>query len=184
MSNMVDAYLGEVRIFSGAYAPEGWALCNGSLLDVANNQALFALLGNRWGGNGVNQFAVPDLRGRLPIGQGTGTGLTPRVLTQSGGVEGVALDSSTIPAHSHVFNTLSTPATTGALVASSNTLSYAEGVGGLKTYMDNATASPSEVSFSSASVTSAGSGQAHWNVMPSFVVNYIICTEGIYPDRP
>jgi len=97
----MDNYLGEVRIFAGNYAPEGWQFCNGQSLSVSEYQALYSLIGTTYGGDGVNTFALPDLRGRVPVGVGSGPGLTPRVLGQSGGSEEVALVESQIPAHGH-----------------------------------------------------------------------------------
>ncbi len=191
MSNIVDAYVGEIRMFAGAYAPEGWAECDGSLVNISDNQVLYSLIGVTWGGDGVRNFALPDLRGRLPIGQGAGANLTPRTLAQSGGTESVPLDANSIPVHTHSFNTLATAATTGTLVADgggvgAGTLAYAQGSAGVKTYMNGATTSPAPtaVQLSDSSVTNAGGGQPHSNVMPSFVVNYVICTSGLYPDRP
>jgi len=97
----VDSYVGEIRMFGGNYAPDGWALCDGSLLQVANNEALFSLLGSTYGGDGRSTFGLPDLRGRLPVGQGQGTGLSNRVLAQAIGAETVALAAAEVAPHSH-----------------------------------------------------------------------------------
>lgn len=186
----MDAYVGEIRMFSGSYAPQDWHLCDGALLPVSQNQALFALIGTVYGGDGVNNFALPDLRGRLPIGQGQGPGLTAHTLAQTGGTETVALNAATIPAHTHTFNTLAAPATTGTLTPDvggvPGTLTYAQGANGAKTYMNNSTAAPTSVTLHPASVTNSVPGQSapHQNMMPSFVTNFIICLIGIFPQQP
>ncbi len=107
----MDPYLGEIRMFAGNYAPQDWVLCNGALLSISQYQALYALLGTAWGGDGISTFGAPDLRGRLPVGQGTGQGLTPRRVAQTGGTETVTLNATMIPAHNHAFNATSGDAT-------------------------------------------------------------------------
>ncbi|WP_202760110.1 phage tail protein, partial [Delftia acidovorans] len=101
---MSEAFIGEIRLFAGNYAPEGWAPCDGRLLSINDNSALFTLLGTTYGGNGVTQFALPDLRGRLPIGQGQTLGGTNRILGQQIGTENVTLNVNQIPQHSHAFS--------------------------------------------------------------------------------
>lgn len=97
----VEPYLGEIRMFAGNFAPVGWALCDGSLLSIQQNTALFSVIGTYYGGNGTTNFALPDLRGRFPMGFGTGPGLTPRNLGDKGGAETVTLNVNQIPAHTH-----------------------------------------------------------------------------------
>ena len=109
---MAEPFVGEIRIFAGNYAPVDWYLCEGQLLDIASNQVLYALLGTVYGGNGVTTFGLPDLRGKLPIGQGTGTGLTPRILGQTPGSAQVTLNQGQLPEHNHVINAVTTTATT------------------------------------------------------------------------
>src|SRR5881398_1976539 len=98
---MAEPFLSEIRIMSFGFAPIGWATCDGQLLPINQNQALFSLLGTFYGGNGVTNFALPDLRGRVPIGPGQGAGLTPRTIGQVGGAESVALIEAQLPAHTH-----------------------------------------------------------------------------------
>ncbi|MBL7650263.1 MAG: tail fiber protein, partial [Candidatus Hydrogenedentes bacterium] len=99
---MADPFLGEIRAFAGNFAPLGWALCQGQLLPIAQNDALFALIGTTYGGDGQTSFALPNLAGRIPIHQGAGPGLTPRALGEAGGSETVALGVPQLPSHSHV----------------------------------------------------------------------------------
>lgn len=109
---MSDPFVGEIRMFAGDYAPEGWALCNGQLLSVSQYQTLFALLGTTYGGDGSSTFALPDMRGRLPVHFGQGTGLTPRTLGASGGSETVALSTAQMPSHGHTMQASADPAST------------------------------------------------------------------------
>src|SRR5580658_742842 len=112
---MGTPYVGEIRMFGFGFAPQGWALCNGQLLPINQNQALFSLLGTTYGGDGRTTFALPDLQGRVPIHMGQGAGLSPYVMGQVGGVENVTLTIAQIPAHTHTVNgqsslgTLATP---------------------------------------------------------------------------
>lgn len=190
MSNAVDSYIGEVRMFSGNYAPDGWHLCDGTLMSISAYEALYSLIGTSFGGNGATTFGLPDLRGRLPIGQGTGSGLTPRVLGQTGGTEMVTLTPANIPSHTHAVNTVAATATTGTLVADVNgapgNLTFAQAANGVKDYMNNNAPTPTIATLADGSISNSGPTQTqpHQNMMPSFVVNYIICLEGLYPERP
>jgi len=171
----MDPYIGEIRMFAGNYAPEGWALCNGQLLPVDQYDVLFSLLGTTYGGDGVTTFRVPDLQGRIPIHQGQGAGLTKRVIGQSFGTETVALTAAQVP-HNHAFmagageGTSADPA--GKVLGQSS--------GTVQLY--NAAASAA-VTLNNATVTVAGQGAAHENIMPSLCVNFIISCTGIYPPR-
>src|SRR5262245_29652358 len=110
----MDNYLGEIRLFAGNFAPRGWRFCDGGLLPIAENDALFNLLGTTYGGDGVSTFALPDLRGRVAIGQGTGPGLTNRPLGEPGGTESVTLVLGQCPAHTHQLFATNAPATTAS----------------------------------------------------------------------
>ena len=104
----MDPYVGEIRLFAGSYAPSGWAFCDGQELSVMQNQLLFAVIGNTFGGDGRTTYKLPDLRGRVPIHQGTGPGLTPRAFASSDGEANVTLTSGQIPNHTHSINSQST----------------------------------------------------------------------------
>jgi microcystin-dependent protein len=162
-------------MFAGNFAPVGWAFCNGQLMSIAENDALFSLIGTTYGGDGQETFAMPDLRGRTPIHQGSGAGLSTRVLGQMIGSETVALINATMPAHYHTIHAVSTAGSqgvpTGATFAASST--------GEKQYTQNTpgtTMSPTSISF-------AGSGVPHENMAPFQAVSFIICLEGIYPPQ-
>lgn len=176
---MSDQYVGEIRMFAGRYAPVGWVFCDGSLLQISNYQVLYTLLGTTYGGDGASTFAVPDLRARLPVGQGQGAGLTARARGQMFGATTVALDTSQIPSHTHAFNAASNAATStspdGGLIAATvpNTA---------KLY---AAADPAKqkATLSSDMISIAGQSAPHNNVMPTLCVNFIIATQGIYPQQ-
>src|SRR5271157_5430691 len=108
---MSNPFVAEIRIFCGNFAPTGWAFCNGQILPIAQNTALFSLLGTTYGGDGRTTFALPDLRGRVPISSGQGPGLASYALGQSGGAETATLGASQLPAHNHLVNAVSGPAT-------------------------------------------------------------------------
>src|SRR5271157_3248569 len=111
---MAEPFLGEIEAFSFGFAPQGWAECAGQLLPINQNTALFSLLGTQFGGNGVQNFALPDLRGRAPIGQGHGPGLSSYPMGSQQGQENVTLTTATVPAHSHAFPAFASAATTNA----------------------------------------------------------------------
>lgn len=165
-------HLGEIRMFGGYFAPLGWAFCQGQLLPISQYDAVFSVLGTTYGGDGQTTFALPDLRSRLPIGQGAGPGLTPRVLGQQMGTESVTLTPNQMPGHTH------------ALRASSRPAGSAGAVGGVPAALPSDLAWSSAVASEPMAATSpAGSNQPHENRQPYLGVNYIICLEGIYPSQ-
>jgi microcystin-dependent protein len=178
---VAESYLGEIRLFAGNYAPVGWASCDGSLLLISEYEALFSLIGTTWGGDGRQNFALPDLRSRLPVGQGQGSGLTSRTLAQSPGDAAVTLTQAQLPAHTHTFsvasNAGSTPTPTGNVLA-------APSVAGVNMY---AVVDPTKTTNALASDTVSMSGaiqaQAHSNMMPSLSMGFIISLYGSYPQQ-
>lgn len=170
----MDPYLGEIRMFGGNFAPQGWALCNGQLLPISENDALFALIGTTYGGDGQTTFALPDLQGRVFIHQGTNprTGTTYDMGEQSG-TENVTLLTPQLPNHSHVVvgqkenGSAETP--NGNYFAQSTNATYS-------TNAPNAT-------MASGLVVPAGGGQPHDNMMPYLAVNFIIALQGIFPSQ-
>ena len=167
-------FIGQVKLFSGNFAPRGWHDCDGSLLPIAQHQALFSLIGTIYGGDGQTTFALPDLRGRAVVGAGQGPGLSPYTLGQSSGVESVTLTSSQIPAHSHA---LQAAATLGATASPAGAVPAAspDGVG--------AYAATPDATMHAAAFENAGGTQPHPNMKPFLAIRYIICLEGIYPPR-
>lgn len=176
---MSDAYVGEIRLFGGKFAPAGWHFCDGSLLPINNNQALYSLIGSAYGGNGVNTFALPDFRGRVGISQGQSPGLSPYLLAENGGELAVTLTEATTPNHSHSINTAGTGASTAT---AGPTVTFANATGENVMYVNAAAASPNKVSPAPTTVGAIGSGQHHENLMPCLAVNYIICLNGTYPN--
>ncbi len=170
---MSEPFLGEVRIFAGNFAPRGWAFCHGQLLPIASHSALFSLLGTIYGGDGRTTFALPDLRGRTPIGVGSGPGLTPRREGQRMGEERHTLTEPELPAHDHPLQASgeypSTDDPANASLARQEFRGYA--------------ASNPTTTMRSGSVANAGGGQAHNNMQPSLAMNYIIALVGLYPSR-
>ena len=171
-----EPYIGEIMMFAGNFPPQNWAFCDGQLLSIAQNQGLFSLLGTYYGGDGQVTFALPDLRGRLPMhtGNGPGPGLSPRSLGEQGGTESVTLIAAQMPAHSHPLQVDNANGTTASPVG---TL-LARDPAGTPAYGVNAAST-----LSPQAVASTGGGQPHDNMPPFLAINYCICITGIYPPR-
>lgn len=170
---MSEPFVGEVRMFAGNFAPRGWAFCDGQLLAVSQNDALFSLLGTIYGGDGRTTFGLPDLRGRIPIHPGTGPGLSPRRLGAKAGAEKVTLTVNQLPSHRHTWR-------------ASSAVAQNRSPGG------NALASPTgsiyeapnnEVNLNTETISNVGGSQSHSNLMPFLCINFIIALFGIYPSR-
>jgi microcystin-dependent protein len=168
---MSDAFLGEIRMFAGNFAPRGWALCDGQLLSIAQNTALFSLLGTTYGGNGQTTFALPDLRGRAPLHAGQGPGLSNRNLGQEGGTESTTLTVNQLPAHAH-------PANASSGEASGNTPADRV-LAGAEAYADG----PDGTTMNPAMVGATGGSQPLSVESPFLVINFIIALQGIFPPR-
>jgi microcystin-dependent protein len=166
-------YLGEILAVPYNFAPAGWTFCNGQILSLQQNTALFSLLGTTYGGNGTTNFALPDLRGRTPISSGNGPGLSQYDLGETGGEEQVTLTVSQIPAHSHVPNGTSVAGTTA---------SPAGEVWATQTRV-NVFSSAANAAMAPLALALVGGGQPHDNRSPYLTLNYVIALEGIYPSR-
>jgi len=176
----MEAYLGSIILFAGNFAPNGWQLCQGQLLSIAQNTAVFSLLGTSYGGDGQVTFGLPDLQGRVPVGQGQGPGLSPYDLGEASGSENVTLISSEMPAHNHLQNASNTAADQGA-PGGDYLAEMVDAVSGNATPIYTAT---SNAQMNGAAITVAGGSQPHENLSPYLCLNYIICMEGLYPSRP
>jgi microcystin-dependent protein len=200
----MDTFIGQIIMFAGNFAPRDWAFCDGELLPISQNQSLYSILGTTYGGDGRTTFGLPDFRGRVPIGQGQGNGLTTRRMGEQIGIEDVTLSTAQMPIHSHAAETtISGSSVTAKLKASS-----AEGTTNVP--LNNYLAKPSNIGLqsinmydSSADIEMAsdaieidlsavtantttddtGGNSAHNNIQPSLVMNYIICVNGVYPSR-
>ena len=164
---MATPYLSEIRIFSFNYPPKGWAFCNGQLMPINQNQALFALLGTTYGGDGVSTFALPNLQGRMPIHEGSGF-----VLGQNGGEQSHTLTSTEMPQHTHAAAASSSPANLGTAPgnfwANGDQPAYASSVNTV---------------MSTAAVSNVGGSQPHDNMPPYLVLNFCIALQGIFPSQ-
>ncbi|BDU71958.1 phage tail protein [Mesoterricola silvestris] len=165
---MASPYIGEIRMFAGTFAPVGWAFCDGAELPISGNDALFNLIGTTYGGDGVNVFALPDLRGRLPLHAGPGY-----VLGQTGGQESVALTASHMPPHSHGLLAVAAPGAAAVPAPEGNLIAG----GRSRMFVPAGAATPLGV----AALTPVGQGLAHDNLMPCLAVNFIISLFGVYP---
>ena len=166
---MSSPYIGEIRMFGGNFAPAGWALCNGALMAISENDALFNLIGTTYGGDGQSTFALPDLQGRAPVHTGSGI-----VLGQQAGTETVTLTTSQIPVHTH------------PMLASKDAANQITGAGGvlaspvsLATYF----AAPPDSALSALAVQPTGGNQPHDNMQPYLAINFIISLFGIFPSQ-
>lgn len=181
---MSDAFLGEIRMFAGTFAPQDWKFCDGSVLKAADYNVLFSLIGAVYGGDGITTFALPDLRGRTAVGLGAGPGLTNRNIGQTGGETAVALNTSMVPSHTHPVMASTNSATTAtpgntvilATPPTSTTTMY--------TKVDASDPKEKTFTFDPLAVANFTGGQAHANVMSSYGMNFIICVNGLYPTRP
>ena len=202
---MSDPFLGEIRMVGFNYAPRGWALCAGQLMSISQNSALFALLGVTYGGDGVTTFALPDYRGRGPVGMGNGPGLTPMVQGERSGTENVTLSPLQMPNHTHAATTTATATSTGTLQvagASSNPLATPSttnnvlsasggGPGSATIWSDQLTspvtlANPEAINTAvnvNVTLQAAGGSQPVGLRNPYLGTNFIIATEGIFPSR-
>jgi microcystin-dependent protein len=170
---MTEPFVGEIRMFGFNFAPRNYATCQGQILPIAQNTALFSLLGTTYGGNGQTTFALPDLQGRAPMSFDQGPGLSPRDLGEVGGSEFVTLLSTEMPAHNHSLAAQSSPAdranASGAALAASADPVYSTG-------SSAGTMHPQAVGF-------VGGGQPHDNMQPYLVVNFCIALRGVFPAR-
>ncbi len=174
----MDPYIGEIRIFAGNYAPEGWMFCEGQLLQIVQYSALFSLLRTTYGGNGTTTFALPNLTGRAVVDAGTGPGLTPRTVPQTGGVATVTLNTNTMAPHTHAAMGTADSGATTPTEGSWGTVPAGRS-GPTPIY---ASATPS-VTMHAEALGNSGGSQPHNNVGPYLELKYIIAVVGLYPSQ-
>lgn len=182
----MEDYLGTIKLFAGQYEPQNWTFCDGRLMSISGNETLFSILMTRYGGDGVMTFCLPDLRGRVPIGIGEGIGLSVRGLGEMGGAAKVYLRSNDLPVHNHaqfvskLDANLHIPENSQSSLAPPTreiknemiqTLGFSDDVEKERVALDPAT------------IGSSGGSKPHYNVQPSFGLNYIICVRGYYPSN-
>jgi microcystin-dependent protein len=176
---MSDPFVGEIRLFGFPRIPTGWVACDGAALPISEYDVLYTLIATTYGGDGVTTFCVPDLRGRVPLSQGTGRGLTTRVLGEPGGEERHTLTSNEMPGHGHALlsstnvGTTATPGTEVHLATSS--------IAATQPYAPLANVTGYNVMASSIGIT--GDNLSHDNMMPTLTGNYCICTSGVFPQQ-
>lgn len=175
---MSENFTGEIIMFGGTFSIHNWALCNGQIIGIVEQQALYSLLGSVYGGNGINTFALPEMRGRIPMGCGQGPGLSNRQIGMMIGSESVQLQEAELPVHTHRLQASSNPANSispvNSLIANVSN--------------ENGTFYETEpfnnvLAMASGQVGSTGDGEAHLNMMPYSAVNFQICLTGTYPSR-
>jgi microcystin-dependent protein len=179
----MQPYIGELKLFGFNFAPVGWAQCNGQLLSISQNTALFSILGTNFGGNGTSNFALPNLQDMVPIGQGQGPGLSPFSVGETGGEPNVSLTAPEMPMHNHSLSALPVNATSTTPAANS---SLSQGLGGSRgsSYNVNTyTTNPPGTTLNPAAVGIAGSSLPHNNVQPSLTMNWCIALVGVFPPR-
>ena len=179
---MGEPLIAEVRMFGGNFAPRSWALCDGQLLAISSNSALFSLLGTTYGGDGRTTFGLPDLRGRAAMHPGSGPGLTPRSLGEKGGQENVTLTVNQIPSHSHTVNCLNSPGdqtTPNGHFSAGSVLTGGRG----SASVDMLYSTTANTIMATNALSNTGGSQQHTNIQPFVCVNYIIALYGVYPSR-
>ena len=173
---MSNPYVGEIKMFAGNFAPRAYAFCDGQLLAVSQNDALFSLFGTIYGGDGRNSFGLPDLRGRIPLHQGQGPGLSSRRLGSKAGNEDVTLTTNQMPSHNHAYHAADAPSADAAtpgghfLQGSPSVNVFAEGSSAIET-------------FASGTISNEGGSRSHSNLQPTLCINFIVALFGVYPSR-
>lgn len=179
---MADPFLGEIRIFAGAHSspPANWAFCSGQQLSIAENEALFTVIGTLYGGDGMSTFMLPNLNGRLAVGSGQGPGLSTYQPGDFGGTEQVVLASTQMPQHTHSIAASSNRATTPQPGPSATFATLASPA---LLYDDLSKDTGTDVNFNAAAIQSVGGSAPHANYMPTIALRYIIALSGIFPSR-
>jgi microcystin-dependent protein len=175
----MDSYVGEIKLFAFARTPTDWLPCEGQLLDVNTYSTLFSLISSTYGGDGVNNFALPDLRGRVPVSYGQGNGLTPRNPGETLGSNTVTLTTAQIPAHSHAFIAASGAATS---TTPGPTLVPATTDANVRQFIDTTQPTGATATYHPQTVGSDGGNTPHNNMMPTTAMQFAICTQGLYPS--
>lgn len=171
---MSNPYVGEIRMFGGNFAPAGWMFCDGQLLPISENETLFQLIGTTYGGDGQETFALPDLRGRIPIHQGTASSGNTFTLAESAGVESETLTTAQIPIHTHPFLAFNSIA---------NSPNPGNNLLGLSSQVNMFFGDPPTINMNAGAITPVGGSQPHDNMMPYLCISFIISLFGIFPNQ-
>lgn len=185
-NHMSSPYIAQITTFAFNWAPVNWSLCNGALLPLMQNQALFALIGTTFGGNGSTTFGLPNLQGRFPLGQGNGAGLTPRTIGQMSGTESLTLSPANLPAHAHAQQISATTNLAGSATPSAGAYlgkCNDPGTGSEpNTYFSGA--NPALVTLAAGNTANTGSNAPFNHMNPFLVLNFCIAVQGLFPSRP
>lgn len=177
----MEPFLGQIVIFGGNFAPRNWALCDGQLLPIAQYQALYSILGTTYGGDGRTTFALPDLRGRVPLSQGQGPGTSNRILGSKGGAETTTLIAANLPAHNHTASASIHLGT--AANAPTGTNNYIPLTTGANFFSNTKGTTNLNAGASTVTVNNNGNSTAFNNIQPYLAVNYLIALQGLFPSR-
>ena len=180
----MNGVIGQVKLFAGNFAPRAWAFCNGQLMSIASNTALFSIIGTTYGGDGRTTFALPDLRGRAPVSAGTGPGLSTRKLGSRSGVEDVTLNQLQIPSHFHTaMANINIPCYPNNGTEDTPVENYLANDSGRPNEFSNTADSYMAAFDNDVTLGNTGGSRAHSNMPPYLTLNYIICLEGVFPSR-
>jgi microcystin-dependent protein len=182
---MASPYLSQITMFGGNFAPKNYALCNGQLLSIQQNAALFSLLGTMYGGNGVNNFALPNLQSALPMSFGNGSGLSNYVQGQVGGFTSVTLTQQTVPSHQHFMMATKSPAANASAISTSVLPGTPPASGGTLYANPPQPGQPALIPqpLAAATCSTVGNNQSHTNMMPSLCISFCIALAGVFPSR-
>ena len=179
----MDPFLGQINLFGCNFAPRGWSMCQGQVMSIAQNTALFSLLGTNFGGNGTTTFLLPDLQGRAPIGFGQGPGLSNYTIGERSGAESAPVAAVSYPAHSHTLFAAAGPGTTNAPSGMIEAEGQTGGRGGtINLALYSASGTPTPLA-TAALAAAAGGSQPHNNIQPYLALNFCIALQGIFPSR-
>jgi len=178
----MEGYIAEIRLFAANFAPRNWGYCNGALLSIAQNTALFSLLGTTYGGNGIQTFGLPDFRSRTARGTGQGAGLSNITLGEMSGIESETISLNELPSHTHTGTATVTPSCSSGSGDESNPSGFFPGNVNQMIYSNTQNVAMGAARVS-ATITPSGQNQPHTNIQPSLGMNYIICLYGIFPSR-
>ena len=179
---MADQFVGEIRMFGCNFAPFGWALCNGQIMPISQNTALFSLLGTFYGGDGKSNFALPNLQGNFPMNMGQGPGLTPRDIGETGGEAAVTLLQTQMPGHAHAAQCLTGGGSSDSPVGNEWAMAHVSKAH-INAYTAYTANNPNTTAMNAAALAAAGGNQPHNNLPPYLVINFCIAMQGFYPSR-
>lgn len=179
---MSQPYIGQILMFGGNFAPAGWALCAGQLLPISENETLFNLIGTTYGGDGQENFALPNLQGRVPLHMGQGSGLSSYIIGETGGVESVTLTTQQIPTHNHLVTSITGNTSGNTSTPSGSTILSDEAQSPANSAFTYVPLGGTQTTLGSQTIGIAGGSQPHENLQPLLVINFVISLFGVFPS--